>query len=97
MVCSKCGKHETHSLGLCTLCYNKFYYAQKNYNTTLKDFVMNEQPKHYHTELKHFDDFKVKYDEMEKLGKVKKSALSKELGVSRETLYKYIRLYKGEV
>ena len=34
---------------------------------------------------------------MEKVGKIKKSKLSRDLGISRETLYKYIRLYKGEV
>ena len=91
--CSKCGKDGIFAKGLCKSCYNQFYYFNRNHNVQLQDYVQKDKQTFYHTELKHYDKFLKVYDPHTKQG-IK--ALAKTIGISRETVYKYIRVYNGE-
>ena len=92
MKCRKCQLKEVYSNGLCKSCYNKFYYSKNAHGVELKQFITETEHKtYYKSKPKNYDEFAKVYNE-----NMSKTKLAKELGVSRETLYKYIKRYKGE-
>ena len=92
MECKKCQSKDVYAIGLCRNCYNKYYYNARNYGQNLKDFITTEKKTHYKTEQKNYSQFVELYGKE----KISKTKLAKDLGISRETLYKYIKKYKGE-
>lgn len=99
MKCRKCGENEAICIGLCNKCYGKYYYQSNRYNTNLKDFITKEQPKH--NNIKRHEKFVDSYTNFLKVYTFdppkSKTKLAKQLNISRETLYKYIRIYKGGI
>ena len=99
MKCKKCGATKISCLGLCTSCYNKYYYVLTRYGIQFKEFVQTQFSTRYNVEnLPHrkFEDNYIKFTELYKTGeKQSKTKLAKTLGISRETLYKYIKIYNG--
>ena len=94
MLCRKCGTKQSWANGLCRNCHNQFYYAKKTHGLTLKEFVQSKEKKtYYKTGGIKFDKFLKEYDEKSDLSM---TDLAKKIGVSRETLYKYIRQYNKE-
>ena len=94
MKCRKCGQRDCWANGLCRNCHNQFYYASKTYGITLKEFVKtNEKLNHHKKGGIKFDDFLKVYDEQKGQSI---TDLSKQVGVSRETIYKYIKQYDNQ-
>ena len=99
MKCKKCGKDKISCLGLCQSCYNKYYYVLTRYNMGFKDFIKTDFSTRYTNEnIPHqkFEDHYMQFIKSYTLGeKQSKTKLAKDLGISRETLYKYIKIYNG--
>lgn len=94
MLCRKCGTKQSWANGLCRNCHNQFYYAKKTHGITLKEFVQAKEKKtYYRTGGVKYDKFLELYDEKNDLTITE---LAKNVGVSRETLYKYIKQYNKE-
>lgn len=95
--CKKCGCFGINASGLCKSCYSKFWYDKKVYNVSLKDFIQNER--HYHKAQSVIEQTDKQYNKFKALYETKDystiTELSKKVGLSRETIYKYIRKYKG--
>ena len=88
-------------MGLCRNCYNKYYYVSNRYKMSFKDFVMAKDTTRYdlNSSIPH-QKFENSYTNFVKAytqePKQQKTMLAKQLGISRETLYKYLRIYNGE-
>lgn len=97
--CKKCGCFGTSANGLCKSCYSKFWYARKVYNTSLKDFITNG--KHYHKAKSEIEKANKRYAKFKATYEAKNystiTELSKKVGLSRETIYKYIKKYRSEI
>ncbi len=95
MLCRKCQKKNAWANGLCKNCHNQYYYNKKAHGMTLKEFITNKEKKTYYKKggIK-YDKFVEIYNKQQG---VTKTELAKQVGVSRETLYKYIEQYnKGK-
>lgn len=91
MLCRKCQTANAWANGLCRNCHNQYYYSKKAHGLTLKQFITGERKTYYKVGGVKFDKFVEIY---EKQNNLSKTELAKRVGVSRETLYKYIEQYK---